>query len=186
MPTGTGYNRDMKRVKLTGLEEVKKLIEEGQIFIRDDAKRYLEEMSSYTWDPGPDSDRCEEETSRDSGFTWGELPPLPTFTAGEDIEEGSPVYARTGDGRVYKSSNFYKDDSPTWTETFYQDYEPEKIDPKSALLEAKAGKDGVFRVIEESPPHDEDLEEAIRKFRDGMKEETERITRKIWGIDFAE
>lgn len=136
------------RCNVTGIEEIKKLIEEGRVRIPDsiDALRYALDGSKVP-------------------YTMGETV---SFRAGEDIPEGSPVYMGD-DKKAY-----------TWKTTRVE-AKPRNINPKTALLEAEAGEDGVFRV-EGEEIQEEELERLRKKIAESFRPLQEDVNRLILGL----
>lgn len=140
-----------KRNKIDGWEEIKKLIQEEKLFIPHVSKYLLEQMGDYYSRGYNDA----EET-------------ISFARTGDDIPEGSPVYMGD-DKKAY-----------TWKTTRVE-AKARTIDPKTALLEAEAGEDGIFR-IEGEGLQEEYIEQIARQIAEAHKGIQEEINRLILGM----
>lgn len=102
--------------------------------------------------------------------------------------KGIKISQETGDSVVYQwqePQDDHKEDarpyaSATWKTTRVE-AKPKVLDPKTALLEAKPGPDGVFRVEGETVQRDE-LERLRKEIGEMMRKDQENINRLIMGM----
>jgi len=93
---------------------------------------------------------------------------LRSYTAGDDLKEGEPVFIGK-DNKAYKFSY-----GPAWETTKTE----AKINP---VLDAQAGPDGVYRVEGEIDPALVEYE-LIKQMGEAMQDEINKLIRGMWGI----